>query len=374
MIYFDNAATGGTKPPAVINAVKAALTLCANPGRSGHKLSVACAEIVNNCRSAVCSLLGGYSPERTIFVKNCTEALNTAIFGIFKKGDHVVSSAMEHNSVLRPLKKLADDGIISYSLAPLEEGNVSAEKIASLVKENTRAVIITLCSNVTGASPDIKKIRAAIGDEILLICDGAQACGHTPINMKDEKIDVLAAAGHKGLCAIQGSGVLLFSERCDVSPLSFGGTGSESLSLDQPAFYPDRLESGTLSFPAIASLFEGALYLKGNLEKNRKILTNMCGYLLDEMRKINKIKLYSRLNEGGIIAFSCANKPSEEVAAELSDNFSICVRGGFHCAPLMHKALGTDEDGLVRVSLSAFNRPDECERFISALKKITAAK
>jgi len=370
MIYFDNAATGGTKPPAVLNAVKAALTLCANPGRSGHKLSIACAEIVNNCRRALCSLLGGYSPERTVFTKNCTEALNTAIFGILKKGDHVVSSVMEHNSVLRPLKKLSDDGIITYSLAPLENGTISAEKIASLVRENTRAVIITLCSNVTGAAPDIDKIRAAIGEDVLLICDGAQACGHTAINMRKSKVDALAVAGHKGLCAIQGAGALLFSGRCDISPLTFGGTGSESLSLDQPAFYPDRLESGTLSFPAIASLFEGALYLKGNFERDKRALSGMCGYLLSEMSKIHKIKLYSRLNEGGIISFSCADKSSEEVASELSDKFSVCVRGGFHCAPLMHRALGTEEDGLVRVSLSAFNRPDECERFISALKKI----
>jgi len=370
MIYFDNAATGGTKPPAVINAVKSSVIMCANPGRSGHRLSLACAEIVNNCRKALCSLLGGYSSERVVFTKNCTEALNSAIFGLLKKGDKVVSTVMEHNSVLRPLKKLSDDGVISCSLAPLKNGNVGAEEIRPLVTKDTRAVIITLCSNVTGAIPDIKGIRAAIGDNPLLICDGAQACGHIPVNMAEEGIDVLAVAGHKGMHGIQGSGALIFSERCDISPLTFGGTGSESISLLQPSFYPDRLESGTLSFPAIASLFEGALYLKENLERDKSRVLEMCGYILGEFKRMSKIKLYSGLNAGGIIAFSTEKKPSEEVAGELSENYSVCVRGGLHCAPLMHRALNTEEDGLVRVSLSAFNRPDECERFISAMRKI----
>lgn len=370
MIYFDNAATGGTKPPAVVNAVRSAVIQCANPGRSGHKLSLACAEIVNNCRRALCSFLGGYSPERTVFTKNCTEALNIALFGLLKKGDHVVSTVMEHNSVLRPLKKLSDDGIISCSLAPIKNGNVGAAEILPLLKENTRAVVITLASNVTGASPDIKGIREAIGEDVLLICDGAQACGHTEISMKEWGIDALAAAGHKGLCGIEGSGALLFSGRCDISPLTLGGTGSESLSLLQPDFYPDRLESGTLCFPAIASLFEGVLYLNQNLKENKSRVLNMCSYIVGELSKIRKIKLYSKVNQSGIIAFSCEGKTSEEIAAELSDEFSICVRGGLHCAPLMHKALNTDGDGLVRVSISPFNRPDECERFVFALRKI----
>lgn len=370
MIYFDNAATGGTKPPAVVNAVKSAIIQCANPGRSGHRLSLACAEIVNNCRHALCSFLGGYSPERTVFTKNCTEALNIALFGLLRKGDHVVSTVMEHNSVLRPLKKLSDDGIISCSLANIKDGTVGAAEILPLVKENTRAVVVTLASNVTGTAPDIKGIRAAIGDDILLICDGAQACGHTEINMKEWGIDVLAVAGHKGLCAIEGSGALLFSERCDISPLTLGGTGSESLSLAQPDFYPDRLESGTLCFPAIASLFEGVLYLNQNLKENKTKVLNMCSYIVGEMGRMRKVKVYSRVNPSGIIAFSHETKSSEEIAAELSDGFSVCVRGGLHCAPLMHRALGTEDVGLVRVSLSPFNRPDECERFIVAMRKI----
>lgn len=318
----------------------------------------------------MCDLLGGYSPERVVFTKNCTEALNTAIFGLLKEGDEIVTTAAEHNSVLRPLNKLSVDGKINCLIAPLKEGKVSAENILSLITENTRAVIVTLCSNVTGAVTDIKKIRAALPENVLLICDGAQACGHISINMRESGIDVLALAGHKGMCAIQGIGALIFSERCDIEPLTFGGTGSESFSLNQPDFYPDRLESGTLCFPAIASLFEGALYLKENLARDEKKLSEMCAYLHKEIKGISRLKLYSEPNPCGIVAFAHTEKQSEEVAQELSDKFSICVRGGLHCAPLMHKALGTDDGGLVRASLSAFNRPDECESFIRALRFI----
>lgn len=369
MIYLDNAATGGTKPSTVINAVKSAIIQCANPGRSGHRPSIACATIVNNCRGAVCSLLGGYAPERTIFTKNCTEALNIALFGLLKKGDHVITTPLEHNSVLRPLYKLKAEGV-DCTLVPLKDGTVAAEDVAAAVKSNTRAAVISLCSNVTGAATDVKKIRAALPKDVLLICDGAQACGHMKIDMSECGIDALAAAGHKGLHGIQGSGALLFSERCDVAPFMLGGTGSESLSLEQPAFYPDRLESGTLSFPAIASLFEGALYLKENFDRDEEKIKTMCAYLHAQLGKISRIRLYSRPNAAGIVAFAHVQKQSEEVAQELSDKFGICVRGGLHCAPLMHKALGTSEDGLVRASLSAFNRMDECEQFIRAVRLI----
>jgi len=316
-------------------------------------------------------MFGGYSPERVVFTKNCTEALNTAILGLIKDGDDVVTTCAEHNSVLRPLNKLALEGKVNCRIAPLDgAGEVTAENILPLITKNTRAVIVTLCSNVTGAITDIKKLRAALPSDVLLICDGAQACGHIPIDMRDSGIDALAVAGHKGMCAIQGAGALIFSERCDIAPLTFGGTGSESLSLAQPDFYPDRLESGTLCFPAIASLFEGALYLKENFERDKKKLLEMCNYLHAEIKKINGFKLYSKPNPCGIVAFAHNEKQSEEVAQELSDKFSICVRGGLHCAPLMHKALGTDDSGLVRASLSAFNRHDECERFVHALRFI----
>lgn len=205
---------------------------------------------------------------------------------------------------------------------------------------------------------------------MILICDGAQAGGHFKIDMKESGIDALALAGHKGLGGIQGSGALLFSDRVDMNPLTYGGTGSESMNLNQPDFYPDRLESGTLNFPAIVSLFEGSLYTRIHMEENSEKVYALTGYLIKQLALNPRIKLYSKPNKSGIAAFERKNIPSEEVAQILSDKYDIAVRGGFHCAPLMHKALNTDENGLVRASLSEFNNFSECDALISAMRKI----
>lgn len=365
MIYFDNAATGGFKPDEVISATTAALNHSANPGRSGHKLSLACLERVYKTRKLLCDFFGAYSFERVIFTKNCTEALNIAILGTLKSGDEVVTTVAEHNSVLRPLEYLKKKGV-KVSYAPLnKEGEADVQKLAALVTANTRAVIVTLASNVTGTMPDIKAIKAAIPETCLLICDGAQACGHVEVNMKDSGIDALAVAGHKGMLGIQGSGALLFSERFNPSPVLFGGTGSESYNLNMPDFYPDALESGTLSYPAIISLGAGALYLTENMQTNRKKVEQLVAYLCENLSSTQGVKLYSKPNPCGIVTFNLENMQSETVAAELSERYGICVRGGLHCAPLMHKALGSE--GLVRASLSAFNSMQECEVFVQKI-------
>lgn len=369
MIYFDNAATGGFKPDGVITAATAAMKYSANPGRSGHKLSIASLEGVYNVRRLLCEFLGGYSFDRTVFTKNCTEALNIAILGIFKPGDEAVTTVAEHNSVLRPLEYLKGKGVrVSY--APLRNGEICAEEIAALVTPRTRAVIVTLASNVTGAAPDIYAVKKAIPEDVLLICDGAQACGHVPVDMKAAGIDALAVAGHKGMLAIQGSGALLFSERFNPAPVSFGGTGSESNNLDMPDFYPDRLESGTVSCPAIISLGEGVLYLTANLVKNVEKTVKMTAFLCEGLEKIKGIRLYSRPNPYGIVAFDALNMQSEMFAYRLSEEHSVCVRGGLHCAPLMHGALGTG--GLVRASVSHFNTQGECEEFLRAVGSLAA--
>ena len=367
MIYFDNAATGGHKPDSVINAATTALKFCANPGRSGHRLSLACLERVYVCRKLICDFLGGYSYERTVFTKNCTEALNIALLGVLKRGDEVVTTVAEHNSVLRPLEYLKGKGV-KVKYAPLKEGRIDTDEIIKLVSPATKAVVVTLASNVTGTAPDVKKIKAKLPQSTLLICDGAQACGHTNINMEESGIDVLATAGHKGLLGIQGSSALLFSERVNPDPVLFGGTGSESYKLNMPDFYPDRLESGTLSYPAVVSLGEGVMYLREHMEGDVKKVAAMTEYVTDKLSEINGVKLYSQPNPYGIIAFDLDSIQSEMAAFRLSDEYSICVRGGLHCAPLMHKALNSD--GLIRASLSAFNTESECERFISAIKKL----
>ena len=367
MIYFDNAATGGFKPDGVLSATAAALKTCANPGRSGHKLSIACAERVFAVRSALAGFFNAPSSDRVIFTKNCTEALNIAIFGTLRAGDKVVSTVAEHNSVLRPLHYLQNAGV-KVELAPLTAyGDIDVSALVAAAK-GAKAVIVTLASNVTGTAPDITRIRSEIPPETYLICDGAQACGHQKIDVQALGIDALAVAGHKGMLGIQGSGALVFSERFNPAPVLFGGTGSESIKLDMPDFYPDRLESGTLSYPAIVSLGEGALYLKTHMYENRDRTLYLTDLTLNGLSLLDGVRLYSKPNHFGIVALAFNNLQSELAAYRLSEEFSICVRGGLHCAPLMHRALHTD--GLVRVSLSAFNNEREVDYFLRAAEKL----
>lgn len=372
MIYFDNAATGGFKPEGVRAAVAAALKTCANPGRSGHSLSLACMERVYSCRKLLCEFFGGSSYERVIFTSNCTHALNLALLGGLSAGDRVVSTVAEHNSVLRPLEYLKGRGV-EVEYAPLAaDKNVDIYALSRLVDDNTCAVVITLASNVTGVTPDIALLRSLIPQNVLLICDGAQACGHFVIDMQKSGIDALCVAGHKGMYGIQGSGALLLSSRFSPKSVLFGGTGSESNNLSMPDFYPDALEAGTLNYPAVCSLAEGALYLSENLEKDKESLKSMIDYLHAGLEKLNGVTLYSRPNTAGIIAFAFDRLSSEEGAYILSEEYGVCVRGGLHCAPLMHAALKSG--GLVRASLSPFNTPSECEKFLCAVRKIARKK
>lgn len=367
MIYFDNGATGGFKPDGVISATASALKACANPGRSGHKLSLACAERVYAVRDLLREFFGAPSADRVVFTKNCTEALNIAILGGVRSGDRVVSTVAEHNSVLRPLDHLQKNGV-RVELVPLTQRGDIDEDALIRASVGARAVIITLASNVTGTAPDIKKIRAGIPAETLLICDGAQACGHREINITELGIDALAVAGHKGMLGIQGSGALVFSARFNPAPVTFGGTGSESIKLTMPDFYPDRLESGTLSYPAIISLGEGALYLKAHMNENCARTAFLTEMTVKGLASIDGVRLYSKPNPFGIVAFALKNIQSEMVAYRLSEEYSICVRGGLHCAPLMHRALGSE--GLVRASLSAFNNEREVDFFLRAVEKL----
>ncbi len=371
MLYFDNAATGGRKPDQVLSAVFSAIRVCANPGRGGHKLSVACAKLVNDCRHALNEFFGGYSYEQVVFTKNCTEALNVAILGVLQKGDHVVATCMEHNSVLRPLEHLRKIGKIEYDICPLDEsGNIDPDTFCSLVTPYTRMVIVTTASNVTGAIPPINEIRKRLPKHVLLLCDGAQGAGHIAINMQKTGIDLLSVAGHKGMLGIQGSGALLFSDRVSPHPILHGGSGSISLSLDMPDFYPDGLEAGTLSYPAILSLLEGARYLTVHQRKIAKKLLSLTEYFLNGLRQQTAYRAYSVANPCGIVALAHRELQSETVAHFLSEKYDIAVRGGLHCAPLMHKALHTQEDGLTRVSFSHYNSESEIDTLLSALNEI----
>lgn len=373
MIYFDNAATGGQKPASVVSAVASSLRVCANPGRSGHALSLVCAKNVLKTRELLADVFNAPSPERVVFTKSCTEALNAFIFGALEKGDHVIATPLEHNSVLRPLERLKKLGVISYDVCPLTQGgNVCAEDIKALLRENTKLVVVTAASNVTGAMPPLKEIRAALPENVLFLCDGAQGGGHIPLKMQLLGLDGLALAGHKGLFAMQGGGALLLSERVRLKPLLYGGTGSESFSLDMPDFYPDLLEAGTLSYPAVVSLLEGTRYYVMHEKEIAAATLAYTAVFLQGLSKIPGCKAYARPNACGVVSFALEGMQSEEVSALLSERYGIAVRGGLHCAPLAHRALGTEENGLVRVSFSHFNKKWEIGRLLTALSEISA--
>ena len=370
LIYLDHAATGGNKAPSVMSAVLAAMRCCANPGRSGHKLSLAAAERVFACRELLSSLFCGYGFERVVFTKNCTEALNLAILGTLKQGDHAVTTCLEHNSVLRPLEALKRAGVIGYDVAPLTNGRLLPETLAELVRPNTRMAVVTAASNVTGEAPPLAKIKKLLPENVLFVVDGAQGAGHLPLSMKEQGLDALALAGHKGMGGIQGAGALLFSGRMEINPLLFGGTGSESFDLGMPAFYPDRLESGTLSYPAVCSLYEGALLVKSRREEWAGKLERTTAFVLEELGGLKGYTAFFEPNACGICSFRHERLPSETIAGELSEQYGICVRGGLHCAPLIHKALGDFPDGLVRASFSPEQGKKEAKALLCALKEI----
>lgn len=369
MIYFDNAATGGFKIRAATDAAQTVMKyLSANPGRSGHRLSVAGAGIVHSARQVLADFFGAQE-ERVIFTKNCTEALNLAIFGTLKKGGHVITTVYEHNSVLRPLNFLKSQGLIQLDVVSPEPDIVTA--IENKIKDDTYLVVMTAVSNVTGEELPVMDVAYLCEKKgILFIVDGAQGGGHVELSVSDG-ISMLALAGHKGLGGIMGSGALILSDNTDVSPLIHGGTGSESFNLLQPESYPERLEAGTLNLPAIAALSEGAKFVKDNLSTFSEHLIRATDYMISALKSIKNTMVYSRPNRSGIVAFKLLNMPSALVSDLLSSEYDVAVRGGYHCAPLMHVHLGSADDGLVRASLAVQNSTRETAHFIRAVKDLS---
>ncbi len=374
MIYLDNAATGGFKPSQVIDvAVSVIKFLNANPGRSGHRLSKTAGEYVYSCRKKLASFFGAETPSRVIFTKNCTESLNIAIHGGIKKG-RVLTSTLEHNSALRPLNTLNQKGIISLTvIKPKNNRFITLEDITKNYSSDVSAVCLNAVSNVTGEESEIYSIGNFLKNKnSLFIVDGAQAGGHTHLNVKDHHIDMLCLAGHKGLYSIQGVGALILSNRANPTEVYQGGTGTESFNPYQPDCYPEKLESGTLNLPAICSLEEGVRYVEKNIDYIGNHLTDATSYLISNLEKMNNIKVYSRPNKYGIVSFEVHGVPSSDVAEILSSKYDIAVRAGYHCAPLVHKMLGTENDGLVRSSIGMHNTRRELNALILAMKEISS--
>lgn len=374
MIYFDNSATSRYKPECVIGAVTTSLRrLSANPGRSGHSHAMKAARIVALARERATAFFNNPEPDNCVFTGNCTQALNLAIFGTAKKG-HIITSVLEHNSVLRPLNALSNN--LRNPMTVLEPGadyTISADTVARAIRQDTYLIAVTHVSNVLGTVNPVAEIAGLAREKnILFLTDCAQSAGHVDIDMTAAPIDMAAAAPHKGLLAPQGVGLLLFSKNVPLKPVVFGGTGVDSINLNQSAFAPESFEAGTLPTPAIAGFSVALNYINLNKNMRHRILTKLTEYLFESLSKLPFVKIYSpNPSPCGVVAFNVKGQASSEVATILSSQYDICVRGGLHCAPLAHRFLGTLDTGLVRVSLSAENTTDEIDALTDALKEIS---
>ena len=369
-VYFDNAATTFPKPAAVRNAaVQAILRAGGNPGRGGHILARRAGEAVYHARETAANLFGA-EPEHVIFTQNCTHALNLAVQGTLRQGDHVILSSMEHNSVLRPVAALAEKGIIRYSVAPVSaDTDETLRAIRERIRPQTRAVICTLASNVTGQILPFRAIGQLCREkELIFIADGAQGCGLLPVSLHDDGIHLLCTAGHKGLYGIMGTGMLISDGSVELQPLMQGGTGSLSGSLRQPDFMPDALEAGTLNVPGIAALDAGMQWvMQQGADHIRAHEEALCRQLTAQLKRIPDAVIYRdpQAEYLPVVSFTLGSELPDQTAERLSAA-GFCLRAGLQCAPLAHETLGTPQ-GTVRFSPSFWNTPDEVAQLCKVL-------
>ncbi len=378
MIYLDNAATTYPKPPGVsVGMQKAFSTYGANPGRAGHSMSIRTAEEVYKTRELVAQLFVTPNPENVIFTLNCTHALNIAIRGALRQGDHVIISDLEHNSVLRPVHAMAEAGIISYSIAKTVPGNVqqTLAEYERLTTSATRLYCCTQASNVFGIRLPVEELtQLAHSKGILMLVDAAQTAGLLDINLTQTPIDLLCMAGHKGLYGPTGTGVLIVSGEHELNPLTQGGTGSNSIALEQPDFLPDRLESGTVNTAGIFGLGQGVRFvLEQTPAKLYRHEMELCRQIYRCLSKNTRAVLYTpepQMDEAlPVLSFNFADYSGEETASKLSES-GFGLRGGLHCSPLAHNKYGTLERGTCRISTGYFNNAAQLERLCLALQRL----
>lgn len=382
MIYLDNAATSFPKPRPVCDEVNKCMRFyCGNPGRGAHSLSMAAAEKVYECREVAADILGCEHPENIIFTLNTTYALNMAIKGILRPGDHVIISDIEHNSVFRPIYRLADAGIITYDVFSSMTGDSRRSavricaSIAKLIRSNTRLVICTHASNICSVTLPIKEIAAFCHrHKILFALDAAQSAGHMPIDMRQMGIDILCAPGHKGLLGPAGCGILALGNDISLDTLVEGGNGVNSLEGYMPDFPPERYETGTVAVPAIAGLCEGIKVVKSmdidNICRHEHLLYERAR---ERLASLKNVELYVPEYMGSVLLFNIKNVPSDQVGRGLNER-GICARSGFHCSPLAHKTIGTPSDGAVRVSFGIYNTLSDIDALYNAVKSISDTK
>lgn len=376
MNYLDNAATSYPKPDVIYqNMGEWIKEFGANPGRAGHGFGLKTNRAIYETRELLNVFFSGINPLHFVFTANATDSINLVILGLLKSGDHVVTTETEHNAVLRPLE-LAKDRGVSVTVVPVDEqGIVASSSIEQAIQENTKLIVCTHASNVTGAIQPIDEIAAlAEARNCFFLVDAAQSAGILPIDLSQTPIDFLAITGHKSLYGIQGVGVLYLKDPESLPIVRAGGTGSRSQELIQPMTMPDRFEPGTLNTPGIVSLHAGVKFVMEQgvhaLYQSEYALSQM---LLEGLMAIPEVKVYGpQLGEPRVpvVAFNLADLDSAELSYILDEEYGIITRGGLHCAPLIHQRLGTLNQGAVRVSLSAFTTQSDIQAVLHAIEKI----
>ncbi len=373
-IYFDNAATTFPKPETVINAMDNYFRSGGSPGRSGHRMSVEAGRTILDSRDLLADLFNIEDPFQIVFTQNATEALNLSIFGLLGTDDHVITSSMEHNSVMRPLRYLEQNGLELSIIPCSENGDFDPDEITPLIKKNTRALFLTHASNVTGSIMPLSEAGKISREYGLVFCvDSAQTAGTIPIDVNDMNMDLLAFTGHKSLFGPQGTGGLYIRKGLekDLSPILMGGTGSRSEFEEQPDFMPDKYESGTPNTPGIAGLGAGIDYILSEgidiIRAREKALTDI---FLDGLSSIAGVTIYGPTDKSkrtSVVSFNINGMSPSETALKLHEEHGIMSRPGLHCAPSAHKTIGSYPEGTVRFSFGYFNTEDEINIALEAV-------
>ena len=375
MIYFDNAATTMRKPECVVKAVADAMCTLGNSGRGVHGSALSASRIIYDARTALAQLFGAESPDRIAFTANSTQALNMAIKGVLQPGDHVITTVLEHNSVLRPLYELEDRGVQLTILPADSLGNICCDDFEKAIRPNTKAIVTTHGSNLTGNLVDIGRIGAITEKHgLIYIVDASQTAGVFDIDVQAMHIDILCFTGHKGLLGPQGTGGIYVREGVAIRPLLSGGSGVQTYLRSHPPQMPTALEAGTLNGHGIAGLGAAVRYLQeAGLSSIRKKEQKLMKTFYEAVREIPGITVYGDFTSGNrcaIVSLNVRDYDSAEVSDALSEEYGIATRPGAHCAPLMHKALGTAEQGAVRFSFSHYNTEEEIKIAVSALREL----
>lgn len=369
MIYLDNAATSRFKPKCVLDALIFDVTHSANSGRAGHDEAIDKSIRIQKCREYLLSVFGASDEYSLIFTKSCTEALNLAIFGIVKGGERVLTGVNEHNSVLRPLYKLKQEGKISLEIVKTNPlGHIDVKDVEKFAT-NADILVFGGACNVNGAICDIQSIADYCKNNgKILILDGAQSVPLIPLTLKSSGISMLACPGHKGLHGVQGTGFLVVRKDIKLSPLLYGGTGTFSSDVTPIVEMPDSFEAGTLFSGGIDALRQGAKWSFDNVDKNRKYIDRITKNILHGLHDIGAT-LYTRDTQTGVVCFNLANADSGYIADKLNE-YGICVRGGLHCAPLVHREQGTSFQGAVRASVGCETKEGEIAYFLSVVERL----